>query len=199
MTDTGRKLLITGFEPFGGESINPSWEAVRTLPDRIGCYELIKARIPVEFGRAAEYTAEMAGKYSPDVIICTGEAGGRSGLTPEMVAINLRAATIPDNAGYQPDDLPVVPDAPAAYFATIPVRRMAAAIGALGIPCAVSYSAGAYVCNDIFYTLLHRYSGTPTRVGFIHVPYLPEQAADGKPSLTLEDIVRALTAAIEAL
>ena len=194
-----KKLLITGFDPFGGEKVNPSWEAVKRLPDVIGAYGLVKLQLPTMFGRAAELLVEKAEEIQPAAVISVGQAGGRKGITPEVVGINLREAGIPDNAGSQPANEPVIPGGPAAYFATLPVREMAAAMKEAGLPCGLSYSAGAFVCNDVLYTLLHHYSGTDTRVGFIHVPFLPEQAADGVPSLPLEEIVRGLEAAIGAL
>lgn len=194
-----KKLLITGFDPFGGEKVNPSWEAVKRLPDVIGAYGLVKLQLPTMFGRAAELLIEKAEEIQPAAVISVGQAGGRKGITPEVVGINLREAGIPDNAGSQPVNEPVIPGGPAAYFATLPVREMAAAMKEAGLPCGLSYSAGAFVCNDVLYTLLHHYSGTDTRVGFIHVPFLPEQAPDGIPSLPLEEIVRGLEAAIGAL
>ena len=133
------------------------------------------------------------------MIVCVGQAAGRAAITPEVVGINLRNASIPDNVGNRPNHTPVVEGAPAAYFSTLPVREMVAALQAAGLPCALSYSAGVFVCNDLLYTLLHRYDGTNTRVGFIHIPCLPEQAKEGCPSLPLHDIVRGLTAAIEAI
>ncbi|MBQ6255925.1 MAG: pyroglutamyl-peptidase I, partial [Clostridia bacterium] len=137
-----------------------------------------------------------AEKAKPDVILCIGQAGGRDAVTPEMAALNLRFASIADNEGNHPQDEPVVPGGPAAYFSTVPVRKIAQAIHAASLPGKVSYSAGTFVCNDLFYSLLHHYSGTPVRVGFIHVPYLPSQ---GQPSLSLEETVHALTLAISAL
>ena len=194
-----KKILITGFEPFGGETINPSWEAVQRLPDEIGSYRLTKLQIPVEYEKAADLVAERASFCKADVILCVGQAGGRSGVTPEAIGINLRDATAPDNAGLLQQNIPVIPGGPAAYFATAPVRDMVKAIQAENISASLSLSAGAYVCNDVLYTLLHRYHGTNTKVGFIHVPYLPEQAKEGVPSLSLEKIVSALTAAISAM
>jgi len=190
------KLLITGFDPFGGEAINPAWEAVKLLPDTVGTYKLHKLEIPTVFGEAAQKVLVAAQEISPDVILCIGQAGGRRAVTPEMIAINLRYGRIADNAGNQPMDVPCVPGAPDAYFATVPVRKMAEAIAAAGLPGAVSYSAGAYVCNDTLYTLLHRYHGTDTRVGIIHVPFLPEQVRENVPSMPLENITRALFTAI---
>lgn len=191
-----KQLLITGFEPFGGETVNPSWEAVRLLPEELGDYRLTKLQIPTVFGRAAGTVLETARTLHPDVILCIGQAGGRSGVTPEVVGINLREARIPDNAGNQPENVPVVENAPAAYFSTVPVRAMVGAIQGAGVPAALSYSAGAFVCNDVLFSLLHAYDGTQTKVGFIHVPFLPEQAKENAPSLPLADIVAALTAAI---
>ena len=194
-----KKLLITGFDPFGGESRNPSREAVMALPAVIGDYTLTKLEIPTVFGLAAETVLKAAAELAPDAILCVGQAGGRAAITPEVVAINLREASIPDNHGNQPRNTPVVENAPAAYFSTLPVRDMVEAVKAAGIPCALSYSAGAFVCNDLLYTLLHRYDGTDVRVGFVHIPYLPEQAKEGVPSLPLNETVRGLTATIEVL
>ena len=187
-----KRLLITGFDPFGGQSVNPAWEAVSRLPARVGDCIVHALQVPTVFGLAAQ-------ALHPDVILCVGQAGGRAAVTPEMVAINLRYAAIPDNAGLQPQDIPCAEDGPAAYFATVPVREMARAIARAGLPGSVSYTAGTFVCNDLLYTLLHHYRDTAVRAGFIHVPFLPEQARDGQPSMALDDIVRALCAAIEAL
>ena len=194
-----KQLLITGFDPFGGASVNPAREAVMALPDVVGDYALTKLEIPTVFGLAAETVLRAAEALCPDVILCVGQAGGRAAITPEVVAINLREASIPDNLGYTPQNQPVVAHAPAAYFSTLPVRAMAEGVKAAGIPCSLSYSAGVFVCNDLLYTLLHHYDGTDVRVGFIHIPYLPEQAKEGVASLPLEDAVRGLTAAIQAL
>ena len=189
-----RKLLITGFDAFGGASINPAWEAVKLLPDQIADFEIHKLQIPTVFGLAAETVLARAKEIHPDVILCIGQAGGRNAVTPERIAVNIRDARIPDNAGNQPSGEPVASDGPAAYFSTVPVKDMAEAIRAAQIPGAVSNSAGAFVCNDTLYSLLHHYAGTSVRVGFIHVPYMPEQ---GSPSLPLEKTAAALTAAIK--
>ena len=191
-----KKLLITGFEPFGGEPVNPSWEAVKLLPDVIGEYELCKLEIPVVFDLAAETVLQKAVQIQPNVILCIGQAGGRDAVTPERIGINVQNARIPDNAGNQPAEEAVVPGGPDGLFSTVPVTRMAQAIRDAGLPGAVSNTAGTYVCNDTLYALLHHYAGTPVRVGFIHVPYLPEQ---GTPNLPLERTAQALQAAIEAL
>ncbi len=192
-----KKLLISGFEPFGGEQINPSWDAVSRLPNEINGYSLTKIKIPVVFKVAAARVIAEAEKISPHVILCIGQAGGRSAVTPELVGINLRHGPMPDNSGYQPSDEAIVPGGANAYFSPLPVRKMAAAILERGIPSAVSYSAGAYVCNDVLYTLLSHFAGTDVRVGFIHVPYCKEQGKE--PSMEISDIASALTAAIEAL
>ena len=194
-----KQLLITGFEPFGGESVNPSWEAVKDLPEIIGSFQLTKLQIPVEYGKAADLVAEQASTCKADVILCVGQAGKRSGVTPEAIGINLRDAAAPDNRGVLQQNVPIIPGGPDAYFATVPVRDMVNAIQAVNIPASLSLSAGAYVCNDVLYTLLHRYHGTNTKVGFIHVPYLPEQVKEGVSSLSLEKIVAALSAAISAM
>ncbi len=192
-----KKLLITGFEPFDGESRNPSWEAVSLLPDRINEYELTKLLVPVVFGEAAERVIAVADEIRPDIILSVGQAGGRDAVTPELVGINLRYAPIPDNKGNMPIDEPIVKGDENARFSTLPIRKMAEAINARGIPSKVSYSAGAYVCNDLLYTLLSHFDGSEVKVGFIHVPYSKEQ--NKEPSMELDSIVRALIVAIEAI
>ena len=192
-----KKLLITGFEPFGGEEINPSWEAVSRLPDVIGEYALTKLCIPVVFGKTAEKVIERAEMLQPDVVLCIGQAGGRNAITPEMVGINLRYASIPDNSGNQPEDEPIIQGGENAYFSTLPVRKIVAAIQDLGLPAKVSYSAGAYVCNEVIYRLLAHFEKTETRVGFIHIPYCPAQ--NKEPSMPICDVVKGLIAAIESI
>lgn len=190
------KILITGFQPFGGQRVNPAWEAVKKLPDVLGDKVLWKLEIPVTFGGAFDAVEAKAAEVDPDVILCVGQAGGRDAVTPERIAVNLQDASIPDNAGNQPVDLPVVADGANAYFTSLPVKAMAAAARALDIPCRLSCTAGTYVCNDVFYRLLHRYRDTGKRVGFVHVPFLPEQ---GSPNLPLDSIVLALQAMLEAI
>ena len=189
-------LLITGFDPFGGDSINPSWEAVKKLPDRIGNWKLCKLEIPTVFSLAAETVLRKAQEVAPAAILCLGVAAGRSAVTPERIGINVRSARIPDNRGNQPKEEPVIPGGGDGLFSTMNVSAMAAAIEAMGLPGAVSNTAGTFVCNDTLYTLLHHYQGTGVKVGFLHVPQLPEQ---GEPSLPLEDTVRAITAAIQSI
>lgn len=191
-----KKLLITGFDPFNGNESNPSWQAAEELPDKVGNFELKKLQLPTVYGEAARNVIAEADIWQPDVILCLGLAGGRAAVTPERIGINLRSASIPDNAGRQYTDTPILPGGPAAYFSTLPVTAMAQAIREAGFPGAVSNTAGTYVCNDVLYTLLNRYDNTAVKVGFIHVPYLPGQ---GEPSLPLSDLVKALLAAITAI
>lgn len=191
----GKRLLITGFDAFGGSPLNPSWLAVKKLPDLVGDYMLCKLQIPTLFGKAASLILEQAALFHPDLILCVGLAGGRDAVTPERIAVNIRDARIPDNSGYQPRGESVDPNGPAAYFATVSVEKMAQAIRDAQIPSSVSNTAGAFVCNDVLYALLHHYAGTSVRVGFIHVPSIPEL---GTPSLPLDTITRALTEAILA-
>ncbi len=194
-----KKLLITGFDPFGGESVNPSYEAVKRLPDVIGGYSLTKMCVPTLFGTAADTVIQKAEEICPDVIICVGQAGGRSGITPEVIGINLRDANIPDNGGKRPADEECVRGGTSAYFSTLPVKDIVKAIKEKGIPASLSYSAGTFVCNDLLYTLLHHFSGRDIKIGFIHVPFLPSQAKEGVASTPLEDITAALETAILAL
>ena len=191
-----KKLLITGFDPFGGEKINPAWEAVKLLPDAVEEYVLCKLEIPTVFSLAAQTVLEKAAQLQPDAILCIGQAGGRAAVTPERIAVNIRDARISDNAGISPKGAFCVEGAPAAYFATVNFAAMTAAIEEAGIAAAVSNSAGTFVCNDTLFTLLHHYSGSDVKVGFIHVPFLPEQ---GSPSLPLTDTAKALEAAIKAI
>ena len=191
-----KKLLITGFDPFGGETVNPAWEAVKRLPDTVGEFTLHKQMIPTVFSKAAQAVLAAAEEVNPDVILCIGQAGSRAAVTPERVGINVRSARILDNAGNQPQEEPIVPGGPDGLFATVPVAAMADAIREAGFPGQVSNTAGTFVCNDTLYTLLHHYLGSFIRVGFIHVPWLPEQ---GTPSLPLADTVAALEAAIIAM
>jgi pyroglutamyl-peptidase len=191
-----KRLLITGFDPFGGATVNPSWMAVERLPDQIGECVLCKLQIPTVFSKAATAVLETARQFSPDTILCVGQAGGRAAVTPERIGVNIRDARIPDNAGNQPRGEFVDPQGPAAYFSTLPVEAMAQAIRDAGVDATVSNSAGAFVCNDVLYSLLHRYAGTEVQVGFVHVPYLPEQ---GSPSMELPRIIHALEAAIAAI
>lgn len=196
------KVLVTGFEPFGGESLNPSFEAVKLMPEAVAGAEVIKAEIPVVFGVAIDELDKLIEKHNPDIVICTGQAGGRTHLSVERVGINCDDGRIKDNAGYQPLGVPIFKDAPAAYFATVPIKAMVANMAENGVPAEVSNTAGTYVCNHILYGCLHllatKYSGK--RGGFIHVPYTPSQVLDKKntASMPLDIIAKGITAAVEA-
>ncbi len=192
------RILITGFEPFGGQTVNPSWEAVKQLPTQIGKWSLEKMQVPVVFSQAADLVWEKALEAKPQVILCVGQAGGRCSVTPEQVAINLRSGAA-DNAGNTFLDAPCVEGSPDAYFTTLPIRAMVEAMLEAEVPAAISYSAGTYVCNDLMYSLLHRCQGLDCRVGFVHIPFLPQQSRGQVPSLPLAVLVRALEACIGAL
>ena len=194
-----KNLLITGFDPFDGQTVNPSWQSVLALENQIGEYSLTKLEIPTVFKKGAKMVIEKAEEINPDVIICVGQAGGRSAITPEVVAINLMEANIPDNEGYKPVNEQILQNGENAYFSNLPVRDMVEAIKKEGIPASLSFSAGAFVCNEVLYTLLHKFKNTHVKVGFIHVPFLPEQTDGTKPSLKKEEIIKALTLAIKTL
>jgi len=192
-------VLVTGFEPFGPDTVNPSWMAVQALHGRIvGDHRIVGAQLPTVFDRSIQALRELLHRHHPDLVICTGQAGGRIALSLERVAINVDDARIPDNAGAQPVDTPVVPGGPAAYFSTLPIKAMLAALLDQGINAEVSQTAGTFVCNHVFYALLHELATRPelshTRGGFIHVPWLPGQ---GQPSMRLDEIVAGLKVAIE--
>ena len=195
-----RKVLISGFEPFGGERINPSWEAVKLLPDGEESFDVEKILIPTVYSEAADMLYKRAASIGADIVISVGQAGGRAAITPEVVGINLREASIADNAGVIHSGEPIRDGAPSAYFSTVAVRDMVSALREQDIPAALSYSAGAFVCNDVLYTLLDRFDKSGVKVGFIHVPYIPEQTADkeNKPSMPLEKIAEALLIAVRA-
>lgn len=198
------KILVTGFDPFGGEAVNPAYEAVKLLPDNIAGAEIVKLEIPTEFKRSMELLEEAISRERPDAVISVGQAGGRAEITPERVAINLADARIPDNAGNQPVDEPLAADGPAAYFATLPLKEMVKNVQDSGIPCRISYSAGTYVCNSVMYRVLHlaEVSGMGFCAGFIHVPYATQQTVTkpaGTPGMALTDIARGLEAAVEAV
>ena len=197
-----KTILVTGFDPFGGEHTNPSWEAVRRLPDSIAGAALQKRQLPTVFGAAGETLRAAIHELNPELVLCVGQAGGRAAVTVERVAVNLRDARIPDNAGAQCIDEPIRAGGPDAYFSTLPTRAMVEAVQTGGLPAVLSYSAGTFVCNDVFYTLLDLAATEqrPLRGTFVHVPYLPEQTATkpGQPSMALADIVRALELAITA-
>jgi pyroglutamyl-peptidase len=189
------KVLMTGFAPFGGESVNPSWQAVALLATRRD--DVAAVELPCEFAASLPALRRAIEAHGPDLVVCVGQAGGRAEVTPERVAVNLIDARIPDNAGARPVDVPVVKDGPAAYFTTLPVKACVAAIRAAGVPASVSHTAGTYVCNQVFYGLMHLLASDfpGLRGGFVHVPFSPEQvAASGKPapSLSVDRIAEAL-------
>lgn len=199
-----KKVLITGFEPFGGEEVNPAYEAVKLLPDEIAGAKIIKLEIPTVFQKGVDAVYNAIRKYQPDYVLCIGQAGGRSQLTPEWVGINFRNARIADNEGNQPVQTPVIEGGPAAYFTMLPVFCMVEKMKENGIPASVSYSAGTYVCNDVMYSLLH-YCHTEfknTKGGFMHVPYLTEQTVNhpsGTPGMNLKDIAKGIEISIEVI
>jgi pyroglutamyl-peptidase len=201
-----KSILITGFEPFAtGAStapINPSWEIARRLPDTIGAHRVIRLKVPVEFGASIAKVAKKMASLRPTHVFMLGQAGGRSHISVERVAINLSDASQPDNVGAAPIDEPVAIDGPAAYFATLPVKAMVAAMRARGFPAEVSHTAGTYVCNHLMYGVLHAIaeSHATTKAGFIHVPYLPSQVAHvrGVASMSLGDMSQAIEIAINA-
>jgi pyroglutamyl-peptidase len=189
-------ILLTGFEPFGGETLNPSWEAVRALDGvRFQDRSVVAACLPVEFEAASHRLRELIAATHPCLVLCVGQAGGRERLSIERVAINVVDARIPDNAGARPIDEPIVVEGPAAYFATLPIKAMLEALHAARIPAEISQTAGTYVCNAAFYALMHALRDQPrVRGGFIHIPYAPEQATQHPqaPSMPLETIQQAL-------
>ena len=190
------KALVTGFEPFGGEPINPALEALERLPPRLGSVAIATRVLPSVFGQALDALEEAVRATAPDIVLCVGLAGGRPALSLERVALNIDDARIPDNRGRQPIDLPVVAGGPAAYFATLPIKAAVAALRDAGLPAIVSNSAGTFVCNHVFYGLMHLAATRRLdfRGGFLHVPFLPSQAArqDGAPSMAIDDIVRGI-------
>lgn len=199
---SGARILLTGFEPFGGESVNPSWLVAQTLDgDEIAGARVAAVQLPCVFGRALPALDEALQRMRPDLVLCLGQAGGRCDFSLERVAINVDDARIADNAGAQPIDEPVVPGGPAGLFGTLPIKAMVAALQAQGLPASVSQSAGTFVCNHVFYGLMHRLQAHPgVRGGFMHLPLLPEQAAraPGQPSLPLAVLVEGVRLALAA-
>lgn len=189
------RALVTGFEPFGGETINPSSAALGRLRPRLGPLEVATAELPTAFARAGAALANALDRFDPDIVLAVGQAGGRSALALERVAINVIDAASSDNDGARLIDQPVVAGGPAAYFATLPIKAAVAGLRQAGLPALVSNSAGTFVCNQVLYLLLHRAaSGGRFRAGFLHVPYLPQQAAAKRdmPSLALEHIAQGI-------
>ena len=197
MTSKLPTVLLTGFEPFAGDATNPSWEAVRALDRKcIAGHRVVSVRLPVTFDGSLDALRKAIAKTHPVLVICVGLAGSRAAISLERIAINIKDARIPDNAGLQPLDEPVVADAPAAYFSTLPIKAMLRALHDAGIPAEVSQTAGTYVCNHVFYGLMHELAAhRKLRGGFIHVPLLAEQ--DGASGLTLETLAEGLRIAVE--
>ena len=198
---TTRTVLLTGFQPFGGEQVNPSWQAVSALHGaRIAGHRVVARELPVAFGTSLKVLRAALKETQPSLVICVGQAGGRAQLSLERVAINVDDARIPDNAGQQPIDVPVVADGPAAYFSTLPIKAMREALRGAGFPVEVSQTAGTYVCNHVFYGLMHALRRQrAVRAGFIHIPYSPAQASmhAGASSVAVETVTEALRLAVQ--
>ncbi len=193
------RIIVTGFDPFGGETINPSIECVKALPEIEGV-ELIRLELPTVFKESASRLNEVINDVKPDAVLSVGQAGGRCGITMERIAINVDDARIPDNVSQQPIDEAIQLDGEAAYFTTLPIKRIVNAIRELGIPAEVSNTAGTFVCNHIMYQALFAATKAdkPFKAGFMHIPFIPEQTTD-KPSLPLEESTKALQIAIETI
>ncbi|WP_223588172.1 pyroglutamyl-peptidase I [Neobacillus bataviensis] len=197
-----KKVLVTGFDPFGGETVNPALEAVKELAGTVTeKYEILVSEIPTVFYKSLDHLARTIAETKPDIVICVGQAGGRSDITVERVAINVDDARIPDNEGNQPLGTAIVEDGPVGYWSTLPIKAMVKEMKDKGIPASVSQTAGTFVCNHLFYGLMHQLASLNHAIigGFIHIPFLPEQAVKypGQPSMGLETIVNGLKAAIE--
>ena len=191
------KVLLTGFEPFGTASSNPSGEIVK----QISGDSIVTAILPVTYAQSAERLLELIAKHNPDVVICLGQAEGRTQITPEKVAINLDDARLPDNAGVQRSDVKILDDGPDAYFTTLPIKEMVDAAKAAGVPASVSLSAGAFLCNHVFYVAQNKFAGSNFRSGFVHVPLMDSQAPEfpGLPTMPLDQMVTAVRAMLEVL
>ncbi|MCA3955437.1 pyroglutamyl-peptidase I [Vibrio vulnificus] len=188
------KILVTGFEPFGGESLNPSLELVKVLTQKERTnIEIIGCQVPVVRHQSISTVIEAIEQHEPELVFMIGQAAGRAAITPERVAINLDDYRIEDNASHQPVDEPIIATGPAAYFSTLPVKAITHALQQAGIPCQLSHSAGTFVCNHLFYGIQHYLQARPIRSGFIHIPLLPEQvSASNQPSMSLETLARGL-------
>ncbi len=197
------KILLTAFDPFGGEPVNPAQQAVEAVKDCVAGAEIVKCIVPTVFGKSIETVYAAMKKEKPDVTLCIGQAGGRIGMTPERVAINLNDARIKDNEGQQPFDTKIFEDGPDAFFTLLPVKAMVDKMLKAGIPASLSYTAGTFVCNHLMYGVLYYISKEfpGMKGGFMHVPFLHEQVLDKKntPSLSKEDIVKGIEASIEAI
>ena len=197
------KILITGFDPFEGEPINPSWEAVRRLPDTVEGVEIIKVQLPTSFGRSADVVRAAILEHDPDVVVNVGEAGGQLAISPERVAINVHDDRLPDNDGNHSIGTQILADRPADYVSSLPVKEMVTAMKKTGIPAVVSNTAGTYVCNHLMYQVLHMidHEFPGKRGGFVHVPYAPQQVVDkpGQAALGIDEMATALAAGLGAI
>jgi pyroglutamyl-peptidase len=193
------KALVTGFDPFGGEAVNASFEGVRRLPSRLGHLEIATAQLPTSYARALVALEAAINEAGPQIVLCVGQAEDRAALCVERVAVNVQDARIPDNDGARPSDTPVVAGGPAAYLATLPVRAAVAALHAAELPAEISMSAGTFVCNHVFYGLMHLAAlrAQPFCGGFLHVPRLPQQPGNAS-AMALDDIVRGIVVVLEA-
>jgi pyroglutamyl-peptidase len=198
------RILVTGFEPFGGQSLNPSWEVARALhglqlPGLQGA-QVVAVQLPCVFAQALPALQQALMQHTPDIVLALGQAEGRCDLSVERIAINVMDARIPDNAGAQPIDVPVIAGGPASYFSTLPIKSLVAGLRAAGFPASVSQTAGTFVCNQVFYALQHTLSGQGVHSGFVHLPLLPEQAAHWPgPSLPSWPLSLQLAAVKQAL
>lgn len=198
------KILITGFEPFGGEIVNPSWEVAKQLDGLIVAgAQLVAVQLPCVFSKSLHALSDALEAHHPNMVLSLGQADGRSDFSIERVAINVCDARIPDNEGAQPIDEPVVPDGPAAYFSSLPIKKMAATLKAQGFPVAISQTAGTFVCNQVFYGLQHALAGKGVMSGFVHVPLMPVQAAKragpSLASMSIETLKAAVLCALETM
>lgn len=198
------KIMLTAFDPFGGDRVNPAEEAVKLVADKVAGAQIVKLTVPTVFHKSIQKVAAAIRKEKPDAVLCVGQAGGRFDITPERVAINVDDARIPDNEGNQPIDAPIFEDGAAAYFATLPVKAMVKAIRDTGLPASVSNSAGTFVCNHLMYGVLYTLAKEfpEIRGGFVHVPFIPKQVVSRPapaPYMALADITRGLEAALGAI
>ena len=202
LQEPSKIILITGFAPFAGEKINPSWQIVKALPEMMAGYQIQKLQVPTEFGKSIKVVIKTLKKFQPQMVLCLGQAGGRTGMSVERVAINVDDAIVADNAGAQPIDQAIVSDAPTAYFCTVPIKAMVEEMKKKSVPAEISNTAGTFVCNHLLYGVLHHIAlhQLKIRAGFMHVPYSDSQVIGRgeHPSLALEAMIEGTKAAITA-
>ncbi len=199
-----KTLLVTGFEPFGGETINPSYEAVKGLSNEIGVWQIKKVELPVEFQKSVALLEKAVSTYKPDAILSVGQAGGRNSIAIERIAINVKDSKMADCAGVIPQDEKIIENGPDGIFSNLPIKNMMKAVTEHRIPCAISNTAGTYVCNTVLYQALYlcKSQYPDMKAGFVHVPYSYEQIIEKQtnaPGMALGDIVKALNYMIEAM